>query len=148
MLGTIAKKLRILGFDSKYFTTIEDDDLILIAKKENRAVITKDHSLADNAKKHDILTIEISTLTEKEQMVEIAKNLNIKYEFNTENVRCSTCNGSLRLTEKDQVLDKIPPKISENVKEFWLCDGCKHVYWKGTHIRNLQRFIAEINDSL
>ena len=32
MLGNLAKKLRILGYDSKYFSSIEDDKLITIAK--------------------------------------------------------------------------------------------------------------------
>jgi hypothetical protein len=148
MLGTIAKKLRILGFDSKYFTTIEDDDLILIAKKENRIIITKDHRLANNAKKHDILTVDIFAHIEEEQILEIAKNLGLKYEFRAESAKCPACNGDLRYIEKNQILDKIPPKVSENVKEFWICDDCKHIYWEGTHIRNLKKFIAEINDKL
>jgi len=73
MLGTIAKKMRILGFDSKYLATIDDEDLILLAKKENRTIITKDSQVVNNAKKHDILTVDITTYTEKEQLIEIAK---------------------------------------------------------------------------
>lgn len=149
MLGTIAKKMRILGFDCKYSATIDDEDLILVAKKENRIVITKDRQLADNAKKHDILTLEITTHTEKEQIIEIAKSMNWKKcEFNTDNARCPVCNGNLQLTEKNQVVDKVPPKIAQNIEEFWVCQGCKHIYWEGTHIRNLEKFIAEINGQL
>jgi hypothetical protein len=149
MLGTIAKKMRILGFDSKYFATIDDDDLILLAKKENRAIITKDHQVADNAKKHDILTVDITTHTEKDQLIEIAKKTGFtKYEFNPNIARCPICNGILHGVEKHQIIDKVPPKIAQNVKEFWICEDCKHIYWEGTHIRNLEKLIAEINGQL
>jgi uncharacterized protein with PIN domain len=149
MLGTIAKKLRILGFDSKYSAIIDDEDLILVAKKENRIIITKDHQLANNAKKHDVLAIEISTHTEKEQMIEIAKKMGWeKFEFNVYNTRCPVCNGSLQIIEKDQVTDRVPPKIIQNAKKFWSCSDCQHIYWEGTHIRNLKKHIDEINGQL
>jgi uncharacterized protein with PIN domain len=149
MLGTIAKKMRVLGFDSKYSATIEDEDLILLAKKENRTIITKDRQVADNAKKHDILTVDITTHTEKEQLIEIAKKTGFKkYEFNPNSARCPICNGILRGVEKHQIIDKVPPKIAQNISEFWICERCKHIYWEGTHIRNLKKLIAEINDQL
>jgi uncharacterized protein with PIN domain len=149
MLGTIAKKLRILGFDSMYFATIDDEDLILLAKKENRIIVTKDHQVADNAKKHDILIVDITTHTEKDQLIEIAKKIGFKkYEFNSNIARCAICNGILHGVEKHQIIDKVPPKIAQNVKEFWICDDCKHIYWEGTHIRNLEKLITEINDQL
>jgi len=34
MLGTLAKWLRILGFDTLYFKNIDDSELIKIAKQE------------------------------------------------------------------------------------------------------------------
>ncbi|MGQ0772420.1 MAG: Mut7-C RNAse domain-containing protein [Nitrososphaerota archaeon] len=149
MLGTIAKKLRMLGFDCKYSAVIDDEDLMLVAKKESRIIITKDHQLVDNAKKHDILTIEIFTHTEKEQMIEIAKKMNWKkFEFSIYNTRCPVCNGSLQIIEKDQVTDKVQPKVMQNVKEFWSCNDCQHIYWEGTHIRNLKKLIDEINGQL
>ncbi len=149
MLGTIAKKMRILGFDSKYSATIDDEDLILLAKKESRTIITKDRQVSDNAKKHDILTVDIVTHTEKEQLVEIAKKIGLKkYEFNPGNARCPVCNGVIHGIEKHQIIDKVPPKIAQNVKEFWVCESCKHIYWEGTHIRNLEKLIAEINGQL
>ncbi|HXW02618.1 MAG TPA: Mut7-C RNAse domain-containing protein [Candidatus Nitrosotenuis sp.] len=149
MLGTIAKKMRILGFDSKYSASIDDEDLILLAKKENRTIITKDSQVVNNAKKHDILTVDIVTHTEKEQLIEIAKKTGFKkYEFNSNSARCPVCNGILHGIEKRQIIDKVPPKIAQNVRDFWICESCKHIYWEGTHIRNLKKLIAEINDQL
>lgn len=149
MLGTISKKLRILGFDCTYSSTIDDEDLILIAKKEGRIIITKDAHLANKAKKLDVTTIWITVPVEKDQLVEIAKNMGWKkYEFVASNARCPVCNGVLRSVQKDQIKAKMPPRIAENISEFWICQGCGHVYWEGTHIKKMQRFIAEINEQL
>jgi uncharacterized protein with PIN domain len=149
MLGTVVKKLRMLGFDCSYSADIDDEDLILAAKKEGRIIITKDIHLANMARKHDIHAVEILSPTEKEQLVEIARKLNIKrYQFGASNARCPSCNGSLQSIQKDLITEKIPPKISQNIEEFWICQGCGHLYWEGTHIRNLEKVIAEINEQL
>ena len=147
MLGTIAKKLRMLGFDTQYYNTINDDELIISAKKEERTIITKDQMLAVKAINQDIPTIQILTHTEKEQMIEIAHKMSWK-KLTLDNPRCSICNGMLQKASKQEIIGMIPPKVAELVQEFWQCDKCSHIYWVGTHIRNLERLIAEINDIL
>jgi len=144
MLGTIAKKLRIFGFDCKYHNTMNDNDLILAAKKENRIIITRDSRLAANAVQSHITTIELETDTEKEQLVEIAHKINLE-KFSIDYSRCSLCNGMLEQVEKYAIIEKIPPRIAESVEKFWQCKDCNHIYWVGTHIRNLEKLIAEIN---
>jgi len=149
MLGTIAKKLRILGFDCRYSAAIDDEDILLAAKKENRVIITKDHQLAVNAIKHDIMSVELITHNEKDQMIEIAERQSLgKYKFDANNSRCSMCNGNLDTIEKEKIADKIPLKTSQNTERFWVCVDCEHIYWVGTHIRNLETLIAEINEKL
>ena len=147
MLGTIAKKLRIFGFDCKYHSAMPDDDLILAAKRENRIIITKDSKLATNAVQHDITTIKLETGTEKEQLVEIARKIGLE-KFAVDYSRCSLCNGILEQVEKHTILEKIPPRIVESVEKFWQCKNCNHIYWVGTHIRNLEKLIAEINANI
>lgn len=147
MLGTIAKKLRMFGFDCRYYSTIDDDGIVLMAKKEALVIITKDARLATNAVQHDIMTIQIHTSTEKEQLVEIAHKISCK-KFTLAYSRCSLCNGTLEETPKYTIIEKIPPKISESVEKFWKCKECGHIYWVGTHIRNMEKLVAEINASI
>ncbi|HET8720312.1 MAG TPA: Mut7-C RNAse domain-containing protein [Candidatus Nitrosotenuis sp.] len=149
MLGTIAKKMRILGFDCKYFNTVGDEDLLLVAKKENRTIITKDNKLADNAAKHDIAVVKVSLQTEREQLLEIAKAFGWKkYEYDADRARCPVCNGTLQQIQKKMTIDMVPPRIFEGVERFWICQHCYHLYWIGTHIRNLEKMIGEINGEL
>ena len=58
MLGNLAKKLRVLGYDSKYFSSIEDDKLIAIAKNEKRIILTKDAQLTKIAEKQNVVFVD------------------------------------------------------------------------------------------
>ena len=147
MLGTIAKKLRMFGFDCKYDSSIDDDCLMLIAKKENRIIITKDSKLATNAIHYNITTIMLQTATEKDQLIEIAKKINYT-KFTLEHSRCSICNGVINIISKDQITQKIPLRIVKSMEKFWQCDRCEHIYWIGSHIINLERLVVELNNEL
>ena len=172
MLGNIARKLRLLGFDCKYYATIKDEQMLSIAKNENRVLITKDHEISNICKKQNIATIDLLGTDEMSQIVEICKKRNIvtidllstdemnqiveickkisvnKCKIDITNVRCTLCNGIIQPIEKEKIIDRIPIKIVQSIQQFWICDFCNHIYWEGTHIRNLQKFTDEINERL
>ena len=147
MLGNLAKKLRILGYDSKYFSSIEDDKLIVIAKNEKRIILTKDAQLTNNAEKQNVDAVLIRGNDELEQIAQI--NAKIKFEkfvMDTNNSRCVTCNGNLQPTEKYRIIGKIPEGVLEREEKFWTCDSCKKIYWEGTHFEKLQEFVNKLNN--
>lgn len=45
MLGNIAKKLRIMGFDTEFWLAANDDFLINRCKNEQKLLLTKDRAL-------------------------------------------------------------------------------------------------------
>jgi uncharacterized protein with PIN domain len=146
MLGNLAKKLRILGYDSKYFSSIEDDKLILIAKNEKRIIITKDEQLTKNAEKQEIGFVLIRGSDELEQIMQINTKINLgTFVIDTNNSRCVVCNGNLQSVEKYRIIGKIPEGILEREKKFWMCDSCKKIYWEGTHFEKLQEFVMKLN---
>jgi uncharacterized protein with PIN domain len=52
MLGTLAKWLRLIGFDTFYATKeMDDSELLQIAKKEKRIILTRDKELLVRGKK-------------------------------------------------------------------------------------------------
>ena len=149
MLGNLAKKLRILGYDSKYFSSIEDDKLILIAKNEKRIILTKDEQLTKNAEKQNIDFVLIRGSDESEQIMQINAKIKLdKFVVDTNNSRCIVCNGSLQPVEKYRIIGKIPEGILEREKKFWMCDSCKKIYWEGTHFEKLQEFATKLNDMI
>ena len=49
MLGKLAKWLKILGFDALFFSKIEDEELLALARKEGRTLLTRDTGLIKQA---------------------------------------------------------------------------------------------------
>ena len=149
MLGNLAKKLRITGYDSKYFSSIEDEKLILIAKNEKRIILTKDEQLCKNAEKQNIGFVLIRGNDELEQIAQINGKIKLeRFVMDTNNSRCIACNGNLQQVEKYRIIGKIPEGVLEREKSFWMCDSCKKVYWEGTHFEKLQEFVTKLNDRL
>ncbi|MFB5630850.1 MAG: DUF5615 family PIN-like protein [Nitrosopumilaceae archaeon] len=149
MLGKLAKKLRLLGYDSLYSSSMKDDEIIQFAKNEQRILITKDMPLVHKAKKKQILTIQITSDDEIEQFLLINDKTNLgKCKVSGSTSRCPVCNGELQYTEKNEVSEKIPKGVFENMNDFWTCKVCKKIYWEGTHIKNLQKFTSKLNERL
>lgn len=149
MLGNLAKKLRVLGYDSKYFSSIDDDKLILIAKNEKRIIITKDEQLTKKAEKQESTFVLIRGSDELEQIMQINVKINLgTFVIDTNNSRCIICNGNLQSVEKYRIIGKIPEGILEREKKFWMCDSCKKIYWEGTHFEKLQEFVMKLNDRM
>jgi len=149
MLGNLAKKLRILGYDSKYFSSIADDKLIAIAKNEKRIILTKDAQLAQIAEKQNIDTVLIRGNDEIEQISQINAKIKFdKFVMDSNNSRCIVCNGNLQLIEKHRIIGKVPEGVLGREEKFWICDSCKKIYWEGTHFEKLQEFVNKLNNRL
>lgn len=149
MLGKLAKKLRLLGYDSLYSSNMEDDEILRLAKNENRILITKDVPLTQKAPKQQILTIQITKDDEIEQFLQINEKIKLgKCTVSGSNSRCPVCNGELEYAEKKDIAEKVPTGVFENMNDFWKCTKCEKIYWEGTHITNLQKFTEELNGRL
>jgi len=145
MLGNIAKKLRLLGFDSEYVSDIDDSKLIETAKNENRTIISRDRNLIDRAKKNEISSVYITKENEIEQFQEILETTDLQFdEISGDSARCTKCNSPTSQINKLEIENKIPQGVLEFQDKFWKCDGCDQIYWEGTHIKNLQEFVHKI----
>ena len=146
MLGNIAKKLRLFGFDSEYFSDIDDSKLIEKAKNENRIIISRDCHLIDRAKKNEVLSIYVKKEKEIEQFLEILETTNLQIdEISGDVARCTKCNSTTSQISKLKIGNKVPQGVLEFNDKFWKCDKCDQIYWEGTHIENLQEFAHKIN---
>ena len=132
MLGTLAKWLRLFGFDTFYANSeIDDDELLDIAGTEKRVLITRDKELVIRAKKKKIKFIKIITIDLDEQLKLVLKDIVIE-EKNILS-RCSLCNSLVNEVKKDLVFGHVPEKVFENNDRFWFCSKCKKYYWLGSH---------------
>ena len=149
MLGNIAKKLRLLGYDSQYFSDIDDEKLIDSARKEKRIIISKDEELIKKAQKLAMRSIYITKEEEIEQFLEIIRSVNLKrIQINGDTARCPKCNSVTESVDKDIIKEKIPQGVLKLNDKFWICKYCNQIYWEGTHIKNLQEFVGKVNERL
>jgi uncharacterized protein with PIN domain len=149
MLGNIARKLRLLGYDSKYFSDIDDKRLIDNAKNENRIIISKDDELVKKAQKLGIRSVYITKEEEVDQFFEIINFVNLKrIQINGNTARCPKCNSLTEVIDKNIIKEKIPQRVLKLNDKFWKCKCCNQIYWEGTHIKNLQEFVMKVNEGL
>ena len=143
MLGSLARWLRICGYDVDYNVDKEDQELIEIALKGKHILLTRDKALFQRAKKKEINVCYVTGKTITNRLRQVSSELGINLTPSI--TRCPKCNGSLKPTDKNNIKTQIPPKTFKTFHEFWLCTICNSVYWKGGHWDNIQNTLNQIN---
>jgi hypothetical protein len=143
MLGTLTKWLRILGFDVfNANTKLTDEELLEIAKNENRIIISRDKRLILSGKKSNLNVIEIKSTNLNQQLKQVLEHLHINEKEILS--RCTICNTKLESIQKREVEGKVPERVFENKNDFWFCQKCNKLYWMGTHYENMLHRISEL----
>ncbi|MGB2765145.1 MAG: Mut7-C RNAse domain-containing protein [Candidatus Aminicenantaceae bacterium] len=141
MLGKLAKWLKILGFDSLYFSKIEDSDLLALARKEGRILLSRDNELIDKAR--DIQTLFIKSENWNIQVEQVLDDFNLWKDISPYS-RCIECNVKLKDLPKSRARNLVAPFVLEQADSFSICTGCGRVFWKGTHHQDMEFKIEEI----
>ncbi len=140
-LGKLAKYLRMLGFDTLYRNDYGDREILEIASDENRIILSRDKLLLKVNKKAQGYFVRA---TEKhEQLIEIVKKFDLCKQFRSF-TRCMTCNGLLVKKDKSEITDKIDKDTARIFSEFFYCENCDKVFWKGSHFERMEKFILSI----
>ena len=139
-LGRVAKYLRILGYDTLYFTHIEDDKLIEISNAEDRVILTRDRELSERQNANALLLRAMDTQTQLKTILEHF-GLSKKIEHTS---RCTVCNTVLEEVDKEEVFDLLPGGVQKHFEFFERCPGCQRIYWHGDHYRNMLSLLKEI----
>jgi len=143
MLGKLTRWLRMLGHDVEYTGSMGDKELIQKAKKESRILLTRDLELYQQAiaKGADAFLIESPNQTAN--LASLAERFNLKLEIDVKASRCPKCNSRIKAVPKATVADRIPKTTSSNYDEFWQCQGCGQVYWRGAHWKRIDKTLKE-----
>lgn len=135
-LGGLAHMLRMLGFDTLYDNHFDDDEIVAIAERDGRIVLTRDRELLKRrAVTHGCY---VHALKSEAQLRELVERLDLARSARPFTL-CLHCNAPLRSVDKASVLDRLPPRVQLNYERFSTCDNCGRVYWEGSHWRNMQK---------
>lgn len=143
MLGRLAKWLRILGFDTLYFNNIGDNEVIKIAKQEQRILLTGDTRLVRSKKTCNYILIKSTEITEQLNEVLPVSTLKSLNPLISKS-RCVKCNGDLKIIERESVSDDLPEHIFLSFNSFFRCSNCGKVYWEGSHKKMIDAKIKDM----
>ena len=147
MHGSLARKLRAIGFDSAYYMRGEDSGIIELAARGGRVILSSDRSLVSRASSCGLPAILLRGKSDGSRIREIslgAKRLGIALRRGGS--LCSLCGGELETLSRAGVSGLVPPSIERRHRLFFRCTSCGHLYWHGGHWKKLRSLTRQLGD--
>lgn len=141
MLGTLAKWLRILGYDTLFDPALNDYQLLRLARAENRVLLTRDRELA---RRRGVRTLLIESETLGEQLRQVLADLNLDPDRPFS--RCPVCNEPLQMLDREAARSRAPAYVAQTQQTFHICPVCQRLYWPGTHRQQMDEFLAGLQN--
>jgi uncharacterized protein with PIN domain len=140
-LGSLAKWLRILGYDTIYEPEVSTGEFY--ARSEDpRVLITRSKKIqkAWGAREH----VFISSNHLFEQLQEVVDHTGIGRDDIRPFSRCIHCNLPIDKINKNEVYGLVPDYIWETHDVFNKCERCKRIYWSGSHAERSMEVIKQL----
>lgn len=136
-LGGLARWLRAAGYDAAFWRDIDDDQLLRKMTNSGAVLLTSDRRLMDRGVITSgaiaALLVPIS-LKKREQFAFVRRQL----ELPLRDPRCMACGGRLVAVEKEAVQERIPPRTYPWRDDYYICERCDRLFWKGTHWERIE----------
>ncbi len=129
MCGGVVSYLRMCDHDAAYAGDrgLEaDDDLLGVAREEDRTVVTRDVDLAARAEE----SISLEARDVEAQLAELDA-AGVDLELAEEPAFCGRCNGPLERVAPTASTPEYAPDPGEF--ETWICRDCGQHFWRGSH---------------
>ncbi|MCT7354248.1 Mut7-C ubiquitin/RNAse domain-containing protein [Streptomyces sp. 15-116A] len=136
-LGTLARRLRLLGVDTAYEATdIGDPALAARSAAERRVMLSRDRGLL---RRRELWAgAFVYSTRPEEQLAYVLDRFRPELRPWT---RCTACNGMLRRATKDEVADQLKGGTHRTYDVFAQCAECGRAYWKGAHHEQLEAIV-------
>lgn len=138
-LGTLARRLRLLGIDAAYENPdIGDAALATLSAAEHRVMLSRDRGLL--RRRELFAGAFIYSHRPDEQLTDVLSRFAPPLAPWT---RCTACNGMLRQAAKEQLHDVLPGGTERTYDAFARCEDCGQAYWRGAHSERLSAIVDE-----
>ncbi|MBA2808644.1 Mut7-C ubiquitin/RNAse domain-containing protein [Streptomyces sp. KM273126] len=137
-LGTLARRLRLLGVDAAYESTdIGDPALAARSAAERRVMLSRDRGLL---RRRELWAgAFVYSTRPDEQLRDVLDRFAPELRPWT---RCTACNGLLKEAAKDDVVDQLEGGTRRSYDVFAQCGECGRAYWKGAHHDQLETIVV------
>ncbi|HHW63925.1 MAG TPA: Mut7-C ubiquitin/RNAse domain-containing protein [Rhodocyclaceae bacterium] len=140
-LGGLARLLRLTGFDTLYDNHYDDAEIVGIAVREGRIVLTRDRELLKRRElTHGCF---VHALKPELQAMEIFRRLDLCRSARPFSL-CLECNAPLRAIDKADVAHRLPPDVRARHARFSTCDRCRRVFWEGSHWQRMRGVVDRL----
>jgi uncharacterized protein with PIN domain len=137
-LGTLARRLRLLGVDTAWSRSADDPELVATAVADGRVLLTRDRGLLRRrALPRGAL---IRSEHPDEQVQEVLGRFAPPLAPFT---RCLACNGALVPVGKAEVAEALLPGTLSTYDAFVRCASCGRAYWHGAHAERLDALVEQ-----
>ncbi|WP_054811246.1 Mut7-C RNAse domain-containing protein [Nocardia arizonensis] len=137
-LGTLARRLRLLGVDAAYENPdIGDAALAARSVGERRVLLSRDRGLL--RRRVIFAGAYIYSHRPAEQLDDVLSRFAPRLAPWT---RCTACNGALRAADKESMRGQLPGSTEATYDTFAQCVECGQAYWKGAHHARLDEIVA------
>lgn len=138
-LGTLARRLRLLGIDAAYENPdIGDAALATRSAAEQRILLSRDRGLL---RRREIFAgAYIYSHRPADQLDDVLSRFAPRLQPWT---RCTACNGLLRVVEREAVRHMLPGGTEHCHDTFAQCTDCGQAYWKGAHHARLDAIVVD-----
>ncbi|QFZ74571.1 hypothetical protein GFH48_16015 [Streptomyces fagopyri] len=137
-LGTLARRLRLLGVDTAYESTdIGDPALATRSADERRVLLSRDRGLL---RRRELWAGAFVYSTRPDDQLR-----DVLGRFTPELLpwtRCTACNGLLQEATKEQVAGRLENGTERSYDVFAQCRECGRAYWRGAHHENLEAIVG------
>ncbi|MGK0289634.1 MAG: hypothetical protein ACI86H_001080 [bacterium] len=142
-LGSLARYLRMAGFDTWYEATDRGDQYLADTSGETGSIVlSRDIGLLKRASV--CYGHWMRNSDPKKQFQEVVEYYQLASFFEPF-CRCTECNDFIHPVDKEDVREKVPDYIYEYQQSFQQCQGCQKIYWKGTHYDRMQKFLTQFH---
>lgn len=136
-LGTLARRLRLLGVDAAYESEdIGDPALAALSARERRVLLSRDRGLL---RRREIWAgAYVYSDRPEDQLRDVLQRFAPALVPWT---RCVACNGRLTEADKESVRGRLEDGTQRTYDVFAACTSCDRVYWRGAHHARLQAVV-------
>lgn len=138
-LGTLARRLRLLGVDAAYRSEdIGDAALAALSAAERRVLLSRDRGLLH--RRELFAGAYVYSHRPAEQLRDVLGRFTPELAPWT---RCTACNGELAEADKESVSEHLEDGTRRSFDAFARCSDCGRVYWRGAHHARLEAIVAD-----
>ena len=139
LLGTLAKWLRILGYDTHFDPNLDDHQLVRLARAQDRVLLTRDRELA---RRRGLSVLLVTSERLDAQIGQVLAEFSL--EPDRSHSRCPVCNEPLAEMDREIARSRVPAYVARTQQVFKSCPACRRIYWRGSHWQQMNDQLARM----